>query len=610
MYILGIMWELNSTVSLFKNGEVLNCISEERFTRTKNDERYPINAINWILKENNIAPKDLDKIVIASTQWGPGYILTRHGTTFTVKDRIEEQKKIWKPRLFEGKNISILDVFKHRIDYDQFPGKTFWENIIRDLEGDNAHVTSPNNDKIGKDIRIKVLKEHLGISNEKIYFADHSTSHATYAYYTTPIEERLEKNLVLTLDAYGDRINYSARVFTKEGDQIYENLICQSGDCVIARLYRYITLILGLKPGEHEYKVMGLAPYCKKEYYSNLLDKFKTIQDVDGIHFKYLNKPADMYFSIKEMIEGERFDTISGALQAYTEYLLTKWVENLVSYTNVNKISFAGGVAMNVKANMLIAQLDKVEYVHIPPCPDDTSLAIGAVQCYLHKEFPKQRITLKSLKNIYLGKSISTDVNKLKECIFKYKGLKDVNLEDFNIQKVASLISEGNVIGRICGSEEFGARALGNRSILADPRKASTKKIINEKVKNRDFWMPFACTVLESHASNYFNVDSKNSSYTSMTLCSNTNTKGENDLIAAIHPYDLTCRPQVLLENSNPEYELLIKEFGNQTGVYALLNTSLNLHGLPIASTIQDALEVFFKSELDGLIIDNLYLSK
>ena len=604
------MWELNSTVSLFRDGQVLNCISEERFTRVKNDESYPLNAINWILKENNISSKDLEKIVIASTKWGPGYILTRHGTRFTVKDRIEEQKKIWKPRLFEGKNISILDVFKHRIDYDQFPGRTFWETTIKGLENDNVHVTSPNSELLGKKLRIKVLKEHLGVDENKIYFADHSSSHATYAYFSTPTEERLDKNLVLTLDAYGDDINYSARVFSREDELIEEKLICQSGDCVIARLYRYITLILGLKPGEHEYKVMGLAPYCKKEYYANLLEKFKTIQDVDGIHFKYLNKPADMYFSIKDMIEGERFDTISGALQAYTEYLLTKWVKNLVSYTNVKKISFAGGVAMNVKANMLIAQLDDVEYVYVPPCPDDSSLAIGAVQCYIHKKFPEKRITLKNLDNVYLGRSISSDLHKLQEYILKYKDHNSIQLEDFNINKVAALISKGKVIGRICGSEEFGARALGNRSILADPRKSKTKKIINEKVKNRDFWMPFACTVLESHANDYFITDSKSSSYSSMTLCSNTNEKGENELIAAIHPYDLTCRPQVLKENTNPEYESLIKEFGNQTGVFALLNTSLNLHGMPIASTIQDALEVFFKSELDGLIIENFFLTK
>ena len=191
MLVLGIMWELNSTVALVKDGNVLSCVSEERFSRIKNDERYPKNAIEWILKTHNISANEIDKYIFASEKWGPGYILIRHGTNFSVKDRVQEQFDIWKPRLLEGRNVSHLEIYKNRIDFDQYPGKAFWRDIITNkLKGDNAHVSSAKSAALGQSIRKKVLIEHLGIEEEKIYFTDHPHSHAAYAYYSMPIEER------------------------------------------------------------------------------------------------------------------------------------------------------------------------------------------------------------------------------------------------------------------------------------------------------------------------------------------------------------------------------------------------------------------------------------
>ena len=160
-------------------------------------------------------------------------------------------------------------------------------------------------------------------------------------------------------------------------------------------------------------------------------------------------------------------------------------------------------------------------------------------------------------------------------------------------------------MSRVVGKAEFGARALGNRSILADPSNLDVKRIINEKIKNRDFWMPFAASTTQAHSKKYFKFDNKFdlNTYSYMTKCLDTNKVGKIKLSAAIHPYDNTCRPQILLRNQNPEYEDLICNFGKLTSVYALLNTSFNLHGKPIVNTAYDAIKIFLKTDLDGLIL-------
>ena len=160
------------------------------------------------------------------------------------------------------------------------------------------------------------------------------------------------------------------------------------------------------------------------------------------------------------------------------------------------------------------------------------------------------------------------------------------------------------------GRAEFGARSLGNRSILADPSNPEIKKIINEKIKNRDFWMPFAASVTEKYAKKYFNLNSKISSYSYMTNCVDCTKEGEIKLKAAVHPYDMTCRPQIILKGFNSDYEDLINEFGKLTGIYALLNTSFNFHGKPLVNNFKDALDVFKKTDLDALIIDKYLFSK
>lgn len=602
---LGINWEQNSTAALMIDDNIVGCVSEERFTNIKNDERYPKNAIDWLLKEFNVKKNEISSVNFISNFWSPTYSLIRHYTGFKMNDYIYEQKKVWFPRIFQKKNVSHTKVFKDKLDLNQYPGKKFWKFYLKKFQNDNDHTTNKENLEIGKKIRSEVVNKHLQIDRKNINFIDHSTGHALYAYFSK--KNNIKKTLVLTLDAFGDHVNYSAKIFnlSKKNKLEIKNVI-KGNDFIIGRLYRYVTLIMGLKPNEHEYKVMGLAPYAKKEYTKELFAKFKKIQEVKNINFKYINRTQDLYFSIKSILDNKRFDTIASSLQQYTEYLVLKWVKNLIKKTSIDQICLAGGVAMNVKTNMLISKISKKTNLFVPICPDDASQAMGA--CYASL-LDRENINFKNvfLKNAYLGPQAQIiqkkHFNRLRK--LKYSIIK----KNF-ISKTARMLYENKIIGRYVGKSEFGARALGNRSILANPKNPEIKNKINEKIKSRDFWMPFAASVLASYAKKYFILDNKIQNYKFMTNCVQTTNLGQKMLSAAIHPYDKTCRPQILNKNDNILYENLIDEFGKLSGTYALLNTSFNLHGFPIIKDLNQAINILIKSNLDGLLLENCLILK
>ena len=605
-YILGINWEQNSSASLFCNSECIGALSNERITRKKNDEAYPKEAIDHLLNEYSVDPKNIEQVVFVSKEWSPGWILSRHYTSFSTADYLKEQNEIWYPLMYENKKKSPLEVFQHKLDIQQYPGKEFWQDVIKKLKGKFAHPSNSEVRNLGQEVRKLVVNLHLGITN--VYFMDHSSCHNSYAYFSQP--NRTDKFLSISLDAFGDGINYSAKIYKPSNKGIEITDIVRGGDFIVGRLYRYITLMLGLKPNEHEYKVMGLAPYCKPKYFTHILDMFKQIQDVEGINFAYLKRPKDHFFEIRKRLFSERFDSIAGAVQAYTEYLVSSWIRNLIKETGVKNICYAGGVAMNVKTNMIISQLSEVQSLHIPPCPDDTSQSMGAVYEYLaRKDFSSIGLPMTTP---YLGRDANDNTLKSKknvdnviEILSKFSNKDDYEIIEKNyLSYAAKELANGKVLGVIWGKEEFGARALGNRSVIANPYNTDIKKRINEMIKDRDFWMPFAASVLESHALEYLELNNEPRAYAYMTNTCNSTKIGSNKLKAALHPYDNTCRPHIVLKGSNLNYEKLIQAFGDETGIYGLLNTSLNLHGFPICSVYDDAIYVMVNSNLDGLVID------
>ena len=612
-YLLGINWEQNSSAALFRDGECLGALSNERISRKKNDESYPKESIDWLLKEYSVDPsKDELTVVFVSKVWAPGWILTRHYTSFDAKDYLREQNDFWYPNIYKKENKTIFEVFKDKLDLDQFPGKSFWNRILKNYENFNAHVSNEEIVEIGQKVREMVIREHLGDIN--VLFMDHSSCHNAYAYYSQ--HDRKKDFLSISLDAFGDNINYSAKIYRRNSEGFIESEdVVKGKDFAIGRLYRYTTLILGLKPNEHEYKVMGLAPYCKPKYYDHVLSIFKDIQDVDGLHFNFINRPKDFFFDIREKLFSERFDSIAGGLQAYTEYLILSWVKNLINFTKVKNICYAGGVAMNVKANMSISKLPEVAMLHVPPTPDDTSQAIGACYHFLHQQKIKKILPIVSP---YLGRYPSSGLEEnisqkkqILKLIEQIDSLDNYQLITENYLDIAAeKLASNNVLGIIWGREEFGARALGNRSIVANPQNISIKKKINERIKDRDFWMPFAASFLEDYSEQYLDLDNPKSSYSFMTNAVDSSAKGRENIPAGLHPYDETCRPQIIPKGSNILYESLIEKFGNKTGIFALLNTSLNLHGSPICSSYKDAINVLVKGDLDGLLTENMLILK
>ncbi len=600
--ILGINWELNSTASLMINGNIVSTASEERFSKIKNDERYPYQAINYILSENNIKKKDIDYVCFISKFWSPTYSLIRHYTKFSIDDYVKEQEDYWYKRIYQNKKVSLIQIFKNKIDLTQYPGKEFWMHVLKKMKK-NDHTSNKKLKLLGQEIRSAVVQKHLKLNKNKVKFIDHSFGHIAYAYCSGKLNGK--KSYVASLDAFGDFINYSSYLFDiSPRKELKIKEIYSSGNSIIARMYRYITLILGMKPNEHEYKVMGLAPYCKDKYSEELFKIFKKFQIIKGPKFLNLKMPKDNYFYFKKLFRGCRFDIIASALQRYTEYLVINWVKSFMNPNISKNLCFSGGVAMNVKANKKISELKSINQLYIPPSPDDASQSAGA--CYAF--CLKNNLKTFPIKNNYLGFNIKNNQN-LKS--LKNPKYKITTNERIILKKAAKLLLKNKIIAICKGRAEFGARALGNRSIICNPSDYENVKKINKTIKNRDFWMPFAATVIDKYCLKYFKIKKLNASnYKYMTNCVDTKDKYHEKLKAALHPYDKTCRPQILTKEENIFYYKLINEFGKISKIYAVLNTSLNTHGNPIVNSADDAIELFKTTNLDAIILGDKLIEK
>lgn len=593
MKILSITWSTCSTAALMIDGEMIACVSEERFSRIKNEDTYPYHSINAVLSYGCVNPKELDLVVVAGERFDATAILCHKYSRFSIHDRLREQHRYWYPRLLKRKNVFYLDIFKDKLDTAQYPGK--WGKVMDFIKNGNQK----NSDEFFQNFRRQVVSNHLGIEPKKIIFTHHHRSHGYYAYYGSPMKKN--KTLILTADAWGDDMNASISI-AEDGNI---KVLSTSQNFIIGRLYRYITLLLGMKPDEHEYKVMGLAAYSKPKYYKEPLEVFQKTMYVDGLGFAYKETPSDLYFYFKDRLEGHRFDSIAGAIQRYTEDILVRWVQNAVNYTKAKKICFGGGVAMNIKAMMEIIKIPEVEEMFICPTPSDESLAIGAAYVAMHdichSKGQNPISYLNPLENAYLGPKASS--MEVEEVVNKAQLKGYVVHEKPKMDYVAKLVADGKVISRCVGRSEFGARALGNRSIIADPRNLNVIKTINEKVKSRDFWMPFAPSILDEMADNYIDNPKKiKAPY--MTIAFETKPPAWEDLKAGLHQYDLSARPQLVTKEANKEYYELLSEFCKLTGVGGVLNTSFNVHGEPIVQTPSDAFDVFERTDLDMLLLD------
>jgi carbamoyltransferase len=457
--------------------------------------------------------------------------------------------------------------------------------------------------------RLGFVTSHLGIPSDRIVCLDHHTCHAAAAYHGSAFAGR--EALVLTNDNSGDGL--CATASTGRGLGLTRHEATPSAPGSLGAFYSFVTLALGMKFGEHEYKVMGMAPYAQEKYAERAERALREVFELDEgrpARFRWL-KPGERYQLLLRATLGHRFDAVAGGAQRLLEDALLRWTRLMRRRYGGGRLALGGGVFMNVKANMLIAQEDWVDDLFVFPSCGDESNAVGAAYLGYIEECGR-RGTLPAPQPFgpaYLGPSVTDEEA---EAVIRERGLEGkykVAFHDRIEERIADLLVSDGVVARCAGRMEFGARALGNRSILANPSDHRVVPLINRMIKNRDFWMPFAPTILDERASDYL-VNPKGLASPYMMQAMPTRPEARDPLTAALHPQDGTARPQILEQTWNPAYHAVISEFQRRTGVGAVLNTSFNLHGEPVVCSAADAVDTFERSGLPHLAVGHWLISK
>ena len=594
MKILAITLEKCSGCAVLIDDKIVFSTSEERYSRIKSDSSFPRNSINDALSFSGLRGADFDKVIICGNRLSLLAPLMNEYSTFSVNDQIRAMEEYWYPNLVLGKNKSFLEVFKDKINLEQFPFNT---EIGKKFDIFKLH--NPYTEEDGRNVSNffkQTIASFLEIEQEKIIHMEHDWCHAAYAFYGSPIRD--DNTLIVTADAWGDDLSGTLSVYSKEKGQIERVKEYNHKDFQLARIYRYTTLILKMLANEHEYKVMGLASYYNGPVIEKVEKVFDKMLQNDGLEFIFNKDVLDIYDYLKNNLKNFRFDHIAAGLQSFTEKILVNWFSSAISKYNANSVVFSGGVSMNVKANMKISQIPKIEKFFVCGAGTDETLPIGA--CYHWAEM--NGIQPKPLDTLYLGSNAAYDEKDI-------SSLSQYTIKKFNSEEqILEQILKNKIIAVCRERMEMGQRALGNRSIIADPRTRFNVEKINNSIKKRDFWMPFAPVILSEYQDllieNPKGIDSP-----FMTITFETK-DGKNKFPAAVHQADGTTRAQLLKKEQNPILWNLIFKFYEKTGIPALLNTSFNLHGEPIVRTIQDALRVFDKSELEVLWLDEHIIEK
>jgi len=567
MLIAGINDGHNASAVLLQDGKIAFAWQEERFTRRKNQPGFPIYALRAGLRFIGADLNQVDVFAVASKR-----PVTMPGTS-------EEDVTGYSRR--DG---SLARRLRSVIRSTPLAGPVY---SFRQLRRE-------------RDI------ERLGVPRERTRFYDHHLCHAATAFWGSG--RTIDRTLVITNDGAGDGLCGS--VYIGENGALQRVSAIPEADS-IGIIYTTTTVLLGMLPNEHEYKVMGLAPYGAGRQAEAMRRELLAWIHTDGparlTYERSASTPSffGCYRRLARLFECQRFDHVAAAVQQFLEEVLVRWVTNCVQATGTPHVMLSGGVFMNVKANQRILDLPCVQSLYVvPSCGDETN-AFGAA-FLAHAEASKDGP--ESLGSLCYGPTIEDAA--VDEAVRDLGGADDLRIStppDIT-RAVAELLSQGQIVARVCGREEFGARALGNRSILADPSAPDVVQTINRAIKQRDFWMPFACSVLAGEESRYIkNPKAMLAPYMIVTFdC----TENWPQIVAGIHPHDHTVRPQVVRPEANPEYYRLLSLFRELTGRGAILNTSYNLHGEPLVSSARDAVDVFARSGLRWLALGNKLLSK
>ena len=580
--ILAINDGIGSSIGLFKNGKAIICLEEERFNRIKTWLGFPEEAFKFICETENITPSNIDYVVLTNEriiEGGKESFYSYYDENFQTA--------------FENLTSS------HKRLTDKVKGQ-LKKTVVK-----NFHDLTKKNSPLTDSSATSLIK--FGFKESQIIRKNHHVCHAAAAYFG--LAKKLdEKYLVFTLDGGGDAETDTVSI----GDRGELRKINSSASFSIGNMYSCVTYFLGFRPHEHEYKLMGLAPYVNPDYSQEYCTYFKQFLDLKNDNTEFYN-PLELNHSIffnklLSNLKKDRFDNIAAGLQKFTEDICLRWIKGNVKKHGIKKILLSGGVFMNVKLNKLVAELPEVEFVDVfPSCGDETNIFGAAF--LTHNEFFTKQVGL--LDSFTLGTPSSRDIEN---ALTKYKNEIVVSSSAEINKTVAKLLADNKIIARCSGNMEFGARALGNRSIIANPSRLQNITKINQAVKKRDFWMPFAPAMLIEHVNEYVNmpnsIKSHGSPYMMFAVDTVNNDDKRQDITCGIHQSDHTARIEGVNKERYPDFHQIISEFYNLTGIPCVLNTSFNLHGFPIVENSDQAIHVLLNSKIDYLIIDNTIMSR
>ena len=592
MFILGISaFYHDSAACLIKDGEIIAATQEERFTRIKNDSSFPINSILYCINEAKIDYKDLNHVVF-------------YEKPFLKFERIIETHLSFAGKGFKNFKASMPLWIKNKL---------FQKKIIID--------------ELNKNLGNKINWKNI------ILFSDHHLSHASSAFFPSPFE----KAAILILDGVGEWSTSSIYIGNGNDLELIKQINFPNS---LGLLYSAFTYYIGFKVNSGEYKLMGLAPYGKPKYSDIIKKELITISD-DGsfkINLNYFDFPTGLKMISKKFeklfslstrkpeseITQKHMD-LAASIQAVTEEIIIKIAKNIIEETGQEYLCLAGGVALNCVANGKLNDKNLFKDIWVQPAAGDAGGSLGAALAIWYLKYKNKRSVNKkpdSMKGTYLGPRYDND--HIESILLKlganYKKVEDKKLNSILVENIIDQKSVGFMQGRM----EFGPRALGSRSIIADPRSSDMQKKLNLKIKFRESFRPFAPSVLKEEADKWF-FSKKDNPY--MLFVSkikdekkikilNDNSIGfeklnfDRSLVPAVTHVDYTSRVQIVDKKINEKFYNLLFEFFKKTGCPILVNTSFNVRGEPIVCTPEDAYNCFMNTNLDILVVENFILFK
>jgi carbamoyltransferase len=594
MYILGISaFYHDSAACLLKDGEIIAAAQEERFTRKKHDAGFPHHAIKYCLKEANIAASQIDNVVF-------------YEKPFLKFERLLETYLAFAPKGFTSFAKAMPLWIKDKLFQKSA--------LIKELKA-----------SLHEDINWR----------ERLLFSEHHLSHAASAFYPSPFENAA----VLTLDGVGEWTTTSLAVGKGSDLKVLKEIHFPHS---LGLLYSAFTYYTGFKVNSGEYKVMGLAPYGEPRYSDLIREKLIVVADdgsfqLDMSYFDYAtgltmtNKKFDELFGgpprTSETKLTQREMDLAASIQKVTEDIVIQIAKGIAKETGEKNLCLAGGVALNCVANGILLRENVFDNIWIQPAAGDAGGALGAALSTWYLHHSKERNVSSerdAMKGAYLGPEFNDSEieNELKACNAVFKKL----LDDDLIEEVATALTEEKAVGWMQGRMEFGPRALGGRSIIADPRSHLMQKQLNLKVKYRESFRPFAPSVLCEDIGDWFELDT-DSPY--MLLVADVQNEKRREMTAeeeilfginklnvprssvpAITHVDYSARIQTVHADTNPRYHAVISKFKEKTGCPLVVNTSFNVRGEPIICSPTDAFKCFMGTELDVLAVGNYLLLK